>query len=97
MDKKIMKGALATIWALTYRSIQGLFSWDDEEKLVLAINTLQKNWDANDRNFGMAQRVCDNARMMLAAIQAIPRRKPFGRETLMEDCQYLQHYLGDLN
>jgi hypothetical protein len=93
MKKSDAKAAVGKIWALVYRSSQITLSPQQEDELESAITDLGKSIDGDDLADRRASFVCECAHMHLAALRAIPPRKPHGTEGLVQDCERLSKLL----
>ncbi|MEI6165405.1 MAG: hypothetical protein WCR23_13600 [Planctomycetota bacterium] len=94
MNKNSLTSALSQIWALVNRSTQETLTSAHESELSAAIGSLESEWDDSDIYAGRAAHVAMCARMLLAALNSHPPRRPSGRRMLIEDCQFLLHYLA---
>ncbi len=92
MDIIKLRTAASMIWARIYQSTLERLNLTQLREIKNAISDLRQ-WDKADRMAGKATDVADRAHLFYCDLTAIPERKPYGCEGLMNDCDALASYL----
>ena len=91
MTKEQLKPALASVWALVYRSSQEDLTATQLKELQEALTVLSAGLDG-DASFS-ARATYINDCVLTSGILSIPYRKPRRTEGIMADCEQLQRQL----